>query len=162
MLTFNDYLIILVLNCWCVIEIMEERVQRLKKKGIVLTIQRLAVLELLEGSSDHPTVEAIHKRLVKIYPTLSLATVYNTLEMLKQAGEIQELNIGKKRCFDPVPEPHHHFYCWVCERILDVEINCPIVQKGYIDSHKIERVQAIFYGVCAECRKKGEKDAGVA
>jgi len=144
------------------LSLMNMKIERLKRRGVVLTIQRLAVLEFLHNTSSHPTAEAIHRELRKTYPTLSLATVYNTLEILKQAGEIQELNIGKKKHFDPIPEPHHHFYCRVCERILDVEISCPIAQKGCVDNHKIERVQAIFYGVCAECRKKGKDDAGVA
>jgi Fur family peroxide stress response transcriptional regulator len=138
---------------------MDNKIKRLKEKGVVLTIQRMAVLEVLQNSSNHPTVEEIHKKLLKKYPTLSLATVYNALEMLKQAGEIQELNIGREKRFDPSIEPHHHFYCRACERIIDLEIACPIAQKGCINGHKIESVQAIFFGICADCREKGKDNA---
>lgn len=133
---------------------MDEKIERLKKKGIVLTIQRMVVLELLHNSSNHPTAEAIHRELVGKYPTLSLATVYNTLQMLKQAGEIQELNVGKEKRFDPIPEPHHHFHCRLCKHILNVEISCPVSKKGWVDNHKVESVQAVFTGVCADCLHK--------
>lgn len=138
---------------------MKKRIERLKRKGVVLTIQRIGVLEILHNSPNHPTAEEIHKKLLEKYPTLSLATVYNTLQILKQAGEIQELNIGKEKRFDPIPGPHHHFYCRVCERIIDVEIACPVLDKGYVDNHKIENVQAVFFGICADCQKKEEKNA---
>ncbi len=138
---------------------MDNKIKRLKEKGIVLTIQRMAVLDMLHNCSNHPTVEEIHKKLLKKYPTLSLATVYNTLEMLKQAGEIQELNIGKEKRFESLLESHHHFYCLVCERIIDLEIACPTFKAGEIDGHKIESMQAIFYGTCADCREKGKDNA---
>jgi len=133
---------------------MDTKVERLKKKGVVLTIQRLAVLEFLHNTSSHPTAEAIHRGLVEKYPMLSLATVYNTLEMLKQVGEIQELNIGNTKHFDLNSEPHHHYYCRLCERILDVEISCPVAKSGWVDNHKIEGVQAVFYGICSDCLQR--------
>ena len=137
---------------------MDARIGKLKQKGIVLTIQRLAVLEFLHNSSSHPTAEAIHTKLKKRYPMISLATVYNTLEMLKQVGEIQELTIGNTKHFDPIPESHHHLYCRLCKRIIDVEISCPVCKSGRVQGHKVEEVQAVFYGICSECRQR-ESDA---
>ncbi|MBU1614597.1 transcriptional repressor [bacterium] len=134
---------------------MNEKIERLKGKGVVLTIQRLAVLEFLEASTTHPTVEEIYKALKEKYPSISQATVYSTLELLKGAGEIQELSIRKERaCFDPNSRMHHHFFCRRCERILDVSIECPVSKRGEVDGHKVEEVQAYLYGVCADCLKK--------
>ena len=134
---------------------MEVIIERLKKKGIVLTHQRLAVLRSLEGDNSHPTADDIYKKVKKKYPTISPATVYTSLEVLRQAGEIQELTIRREKViFDSNPEPHHHFFCQKCNRIIDINIGCSEAEKGWIDGHKISGVQAYFYGICSDCLKE--------
>ncbi|MEK7814270.1 MAG: Fur family transcriptional regulator [Candidatus Desantisbacteria bacterium] len=134
---------------------LQEKIERLKKKGVVLTIQRLAVLELLENACTHPTVDDIYKALKEKYPTISQATVYSTLELLRDAGEIQELSIHRdKACFDPNPKMHHHFFCRQCEKIIDIDIECPVSKQGEFNGNKVEEVQAYLYGVCVDCLKK--------
>lgn len=140
---------------------MNEKIERLKRKGVVMTLQRLAVLELLESNTHHPTVEEIYRNLKKKYPTLSRATIYTSLQVLRKAGEIQELSIRKeKTCFDPNPKPHHHFYCQGCKKIFDIEISCPVAEKGWVDGHKVKEVQAYFYGICSHCLKRQKIDEG--
>ena len=120
-----------------------------------MTLQRLAVLEFLENSAAHPTVEEIYTGLKKKYPTLSQATVYTSLQILERAGEIQELSIRKgKICFDPNPKPHHHFYCEKCKKILDINIDCPVAGKQWMEGHKVRDVQSYLYGTCSCCLKK--------
>jgi Fur family peroxide stress response transcriptional regulator len=137
---------------------MKAKIARLKRKGVAITIQRLAVLDFLESNNHHPTAEEIYRNLKKKYPTLSQATIYTSLQVLRKAGEIQELNILKEKTyFDPNPKPHHHFYCQKCKKIFDIEISCPVVEKGWVDGHKVKEVQAYFYGVCSHCLKKTEK-----
>lgn len=131
--------------------IVDEKIKMLKKKGVVLTIQRLAVLRALEGQASHPTAEEIHRALRAQYPTLSLATVYNALETLKQAGLVHELVVGKEKRFDALASLHHHFYCRMCGRIYDVPVQCPVANKGWIEGHRVENSQAVFSGVCATC-----------
>lgn len=135
---------------------MDELIQRLKEKGIVLTIQRMAVLECLLKECMHPTVEELHKSLKQKFPTISLATVYNTLEMLKQAGVVHELNIGKEKRFDLADESHHHFYCRVCKKIMDIGVACKFSELGWINNHKVESVQGVFFGICSDCLPKEE------
>ena len=134
---------------------LHEKIERLKKKGVVLTIQRLAVLELLENACTHPTVDDIYKVLKEKYPTISQATVYSTLELLRDAGEIQELSIHRdKACFDPNPRMHHHFFCRQCEKIVDIDIECPVSKQGEFEGNRVEEVQAYLYGVCVDCLEK--------
>jgi Fur family peroxide stress response transcriptional regulator len=137
----------------------DETIKRLREKGIAPTIQRLVVIEYLKKSTTHPTVEEIYEALKGDYPTFSRATVYNTLQVLKKAGLIQELTIEKEKAhYDLRAEPHHHFHCRQCRRIYDVDVDCPVIKGGYVDGHRIEMVQAYFYGLCAVCQKEG-KDA---
>ena len=117
------------------------------------------MLKCLEGDRSHPTVDEIYGRLKKKYPTISLATVYSSLESLKEAGEIQELSIRKeKTCFDPEPSPHHHFFCRKCSKVMDIEIdiNCPMHRKVESSGYIIEEAKAYFYGICSRCNKKGK------
>lgn len=140
-------------------ESVEKKIERLRRRGVVLTLQRLAVLKIL-GKEIHATAEDIYHKLAKKYPTISRATVYSSLDALKHAGEIQELTIKKEMSyFDFNPHNHHHFLCRTCGRIFDVEISCPISRKGRIHGHKVEEVQAYFYGTCRECRQ-GKKRSG--
>lgn len=138
--------------------------KRLREKGVTMTPQRMAVVEFLIKSETHPTADDIHKSIQARYPSISLATVYSTLELLKELGEIQELSIRKrgKACFDPNPDIHHHLLCRRCGRILSIEFeyprSCPIIARDIINGCKIEEVQAYLYGVCSECmEREGEQ-----
>jgi len=126
--------------------------------GLKLTPQRLAILEYLNGNTDHPSAEDIYRIVSKKYPTMSFATVYNTMEALRQRGHVRELTIDpNKKRFDPNPKPHHHLMCVKCKKTVDIhdEIKIPLPYEGNsefeIIGHHIE-----FYGICQGC-KKGEK-----
>ncbi|SHE69600.1 Fur family transcriptional regulator, peroxide stress response regulator [Desulforamulus putei DSM 12395] len=131
-------------------------IKKFKNLGLKLTPQRLAILNLLEGNAKHPSAEEIYNQLKPQYPSLSLATVYNTLEILAKAGELQEIRIkADKRHFDPNPAPHGHFLCRSCQSIYDLdagplEIQTPLNIKGYL----VEEYTLYFYGICPRCWKK--------
>lgn len=145
---------------------MKDILERLKDKGVSLTPQRMAIAEFLSKSKNHPTADEIHRVLQAKYPTMSLATVYSALELLKELGEIQELSIRKrgKACFDPNPDIHHHLLCRKCGKILSMEFDyprtCPIIARDTINGCKIEEVQAYLYGICSECmeRERGKME----
>ncbi|MBW1674761.1 MAG: transcriptional repressor [Deltaproteobacteria bacterium] len=138
---------------------MKDIIKRLKENGVTLTPQRMAVAEFLSRNKNHPTVDEIHRNIQRRYPTMSVATVYSTLKLLKELGEIQELSIRKrgKACFDPNPGLHHG-------KILDIEFdhpsNCPIIAKENIHGCKVEEIQAYLYGICSECLKKDREKKG--
>lgn len=137
---------------------MEEILTSLREQGIVLTHQRLAVLELLVNSENHPTAKDIYEKLRRRYPTISQATVYSTLELLKKVGQVRELTIrGDKACYDPMEEPHYHLFCRRCQRVLDVEIPCPPMGRELPGGHRVDEVQLYLYGICADCLGKSDR-----
>jgi Fur family transcriptional regulator, peroxide stress response regulator len=133
-----------------------QRGDKYRELGIKLTPQRIAILEYLEGNLSHPSAEDVYRAVLRKFPTMSFATVYNTLETLKQSGRVAELtgDPGKKR-FDPNPRPHHHLICTRCRRIVDVQVEfrLPVAERdraGFeITGNHIE-----FFGTCPDCKKR--------
>ena len=130
------------------------RIDYYRKLGLKITPQRMAILEYLEGNTSHPTAEDIYRHVSEKFPSMSFATVYNTLEALKEKGLVTELNIegGRKR-FDPNPEPHHHFVCTQCGKIVDISDPLELDLQNF--DHKgvtIEKFQVLLYGRCSECK----------
>ncbi len=134
----------------------KERIEYYRKLGLKITPQRLAILEYLENTPSHPSAEEIFKCVGEKFPSMSFATVYNTLEILKEKGLIREIYFepGKKR-FDPNIKPHHHMICERCYQIFDVYQKFDMeLSKKYSKKFKVTRYQVIFYGICENCQKK--------
>ena len=89
---------------------------KLKEKGHRITPQRLVILRILAESQNHPSVEDIFQKLRVHFPTTSLATVYKTIGLLKEMGEVLELGFSDdSRRFDGrQPSPHPHLICIRC------------------------------------------------
>ena len=129
----------------------------LKSKGFKLTLQRLAIIEHLEGNQKHPSAADLYAEVKKKYPMISFATVYNTLKILNEAQEIKQLTIGfDKVNFDPNTKPHDHFFCKECGRIIDIFPEKKMEIKE-IDGHLISECQVCYYGICSECMKAKKK-----
>ena len=130
--------------------------KELKALGLRVTPQRLAILDILRGNRTHPSAENIYERVLKKYPNMSVATVYNTLSKLVKGREIQELDIDpKKRRFDPCTSLHHHFYCQACGEVYDVNSDKSFFSNmKRIGGHQIESIQVNFTGKCKACSKK--------
>ncbi len=135
---------------------MKQTVVKLKQIGLRVTPQRQAILKLLEGNRTHPSAEDVYHEVLKKYPQISFATVYNTLSKLAEAGEIQELDIDpNKKRFDPCLSHHLHFYCRVCGKIYDVEDELTFPKEiQRVGGHKIEAIQVNLKGVCDVCTGK--------
>ncbi|RDV82940.1 Fur family transcriptional regulator [Ammonifex thiophilus] len=132
-----------------------ERASKLRRLGLRATPQRLAILAFLEGNRNHPSAEEIYQALKPRFPSLSLATVYSTLEILERAGEIQILTIDpERRRFDPDPTPHAHFYCRLCGRVFDLPPGEPVLEElpEEIEGFRVEKILLCVYGVCPGCR----------
>lgn len=124
-----------------------------------LTPQRLAILQYLEGNKEHPSAEEIYHHLKRQYPSLSLTTVYNTLEKLVSEGLVQEIMIdNERRRFDPNPVPHQHFFCLACRRVFDLQPPLPVPSlPREVEGFWVTKWEINLYGFCAACRLKEEE-----
>jgi len=121
-----------------------------------LTRQRKAVLEVVQNARNHPDAAWIYQEVRKKVPSISLGTVYRTLEALVSEGQIIPLaRAGEATRYDANPVPHHHLICERCGEIVDLEVELPDVLEAaraaypnlVIHSAKIE-----FHGLCENCR----------
>jgi Fur family transcriptional regulator, peroxide stress response regulator len=137
---------------------LEQIIRVLRDKGCRLTPQRVAVLRILSKSKGHPSAEQIYEEIRADYPTTSLATIYKTLNLLKNMGEVLELTFGVESHYDgKKPYPHPHVICTKCGQILDpafgtmADISQEIArQTGYQITHQ----QLNFFGLCPKCQQK--------
>jgi Fur family transcriptional regulator, peroxide stress response regulator len=133
---------------------IEEKVALLREKGLKITPQRMAVLKALDGNTSHPSAIDIYRDLTPDFPTMSLATVYNTLEVLAKSGMLLELPITKDRMnYDPDTSEHDHAYCSSCGRIFDIfpGREAPRPQQSALEGFSVLAVRKVYYGKCAGC-----------
>lgn len=130
--------------------------------GLKLTPQRLAILQYLEGNTSHPSAEMIYGVVRKLYPMMSFATVYKTIEVLKKSGHLLELKIdSERRRYDPETGQHHHLICVNCKMISDIHKDFPIeIPAEEKESFDIIGNHIEFYGICPECKQKGGNKNG--
>lgn len=129
----------------------------LQTAGLRLTPQRLAICRLLAASADHPTAQAIYNDLRPEFPSLSLATVYNTLETLLKLGAINSLGTAGDDAvhFDADTQPHVNLACTVCHRVIDLPNDhvADIEQEVAATSgYQIFGARVLYYGVCPDCQ----------
>jgi Fur family peroxide stress response transcriptional regulator len=138
---------------------VEQIVAKLKTRGYRLTPQRLAVLKILAESTDHPSAEQIYARVRVDFPMTSLATVYKTVTLLKDVGEVLELGFSDdSNHYDAKnPQPHPHLICVQCRSITDPVMNVlgtlaneVATETGYeILNHRLD-----FFGICPQCQRR--------
>ena len=129
-------------------------VQTLKSKDLRVTPQRYAVYANLLSRTDHPTVEQLLGDLNRNFPVSSQATVYSSLQALREVGLVREvlLEEGVSR-YDANVEPHHHFRCHQCGRIEDVAwdafqtLDLSQLRPGL----QPDTYEVTVYGVCDRC-----------
>jgi Fe2+ or Zn2+ uptake regulation protein len=127
-----------------------------RTRGLKMTPQRRLIVDYLQSATNHPTADEVLKAVNDRYPMTSRATVYNTLNWLKEAGMVREVFEGGDLRFDPNTGGHHHFVCRVCGRIEDVECDlvgelrfCPLPGK-----QEVEVYEVTLRGLCADCSEK--------
>lgn len=135
-------------------------VKRLKDGDYRITPQRYAILKVLGSSHLHPSAEDIYAELIDTFPTMSLATVYKTLNLLKSENEVLELEFSDlgNRYDGNRPYAHPHVICTDCGSIVDPsQLDLEEITKNMMNEtgFKIETHRLDFYGICPDCQTKG-------
>jgi Fur family transcriptional regulator, peroxide stress response regulator len=138
-------------------ERMAHFAERCRNGGLAVTPQRLAIIEALLATADHPSAETVFEAVRKLHPHISLATVHRTLETLCAIGEARKVTtLHDSARFDGNLAPHHHVVCVRCRRIRDVEISG---LERMIDGHAaLQGFQPLGWSLeiqalCDDCRK---------
>lgn len=134
-----------------------DTIQKLKSSKLKVTPQRIAILEYLEMSKEHPSAEIIYNAVSKSHPSISLATVYKTLDTFREANLVMEFNVGEDaHRYDGNAFIHPHFICNCCNSVLDMNEPDSIHQL-FTDFEKcnenlnFENHSLYFYGRCEKC-----------
>lgn len=132
-----------------------EFVEALRAAGYRITPQRLEICRALAESREHPTPQAIYRRIRAKVPSVSQATVYNTLTVLRDLGEVVEVGLGQDRTYyEPHPTPHANLICLRCGKIEDVDdpqVGALSERLASREGFSIKAAHMDIYGVCRAC-----------
>jgi len=136
---------------------LNQIVEKLREREYRLTPQRLAVLKILAASHGHPSVERIFEQVRMDFPTTSLATVYKTVSLVKELGEVLELGFSddSNRYDGNKPYPHPHLVCTQCKKIIDPDLASLHHMTEELEQEtgfRIVNHRLDFFGICPDCR----------
>jgi Fur family peroxide stress response transcriptional regulator len=124
-------------------------------KSLGLTKQREVVLQVIRDSHDHLTANEVFNCSKQLLPSISFATVYNSLRFLKDAGHIAEISFGNGASrFDKITSRHDHAFCTECGKLVDMHLDLPtevVTQATKFSNFKLESLEVTLRGKCPEC-----------
>lgn len=132
----------------------DELTELFRQRGLKVTAQRQCIFRVLHDNPMHPTAESVYAVARAEMPTMSLKTVYATLNDLADMGEIHRLDVGTGSArFDPNVEGHHHLVCTSCGKVRDLHAEYPDVRvpAGRRQGFTITSAEVVFRGLCADC-----------
>ena len=135
--------------------------QRCQEHGLKVTPKRVLIYEQLINSLDHPSPEALFRRIREKAPRISLDTVYRTLATFHDMGLVDMVEgFALTKRFDPNQDNHHHARCIRCQAILDFEspdydhLKIPAsIRKAF----NVQRVRVTIEGLCQNCQSAESK-----
>jgi Fur family peroxide stress response transcriptional regulator len=136
---------------------LEQIVSSLRDEGLRITPQRIAIVDYLLKTEDHPSAELIHKVVRKRYPMVSLSTVYKTLDLLKEKKLVNEIEVEGESRFDAHTDEHINLICMKCGKIDDIdeeylkEIQVKAAKKS---KYLILKSNFELHGYCNSCKSK--------
>jgi Fur family peroxide stress response transcriptional regulator len=135
---------------------MAQLVERLHQVGLKATGPRLQILAALEHDQNHPTVEQLYQALRKKYPSLSLSTVYQTLEAFLRTGLCRRVtDIDDRLRVDGTPQDHDHALCRLCGTIFDIDrqhLPLPSPPAFLPNDLLVTGLRLEYEVICAKCR----------
>jgi Fur family peroxide stress response transcriptional regulator len=134
-----------------------ELMAALKEHDFRLTPQRIELVRLIASSEGHPSAAELYSRVKRRFPTMSHATVYKTLTLLKELGQVLEINLRDDSHYDGHrPDPHPHLICMNCKRIVDGEASldqATIKNLERASGFRIVHSQIELHGLCPDCQR---------
>jgi len=138
----------------------DELISALKESDFRLTPQRIELVRLIASSEGHPSAAQLYVKIKTKFPTMSHATVYKTLALLKEMNQVLEIDLRDDSRYDGNrPAPHPHLICIQCNKIVDGDLDLDpssIKKLEKASGFQIVRPQIVFYGLCPDCRKGKE------
>lgn len=138
---------------------MSERIKKInnaKAGAVKLTKQRQAVLSVVADAEDHLTASEVFEKSRKLFPSISYATVYNSLRYLKEAGLIVEITFGNGASrYDSQTSRHDHAICTQCGKLSDFDLaeTAELMRSAARRTRfKPESIHLTLMGVCPDCR----------
>lgn len=129
-------------------------IEKLEHAGIRPSAQRVAIAAYVLATEEHPSADEVWNRVKAEFPMVSRATVYNTLQLFREHGLVQQLVLAEGSVvFDPKVEPHHHFVDDETGAIHDIPWTA--LRVGKVD--ELEGVDVRDYMVVVRGRKKDGK-----
>jgi Fur family transcriptional regulator, peroxide stress response regulator len=130
----------------------------LKERNFRLTPQRVELVRLIAASEGHPSASQLYTKIKNQFPTMSHATVYKTLALLKEMNQVLEIDLRDDSHYDGNrPQPHPHLICVKCNKIIDAEVSLDqesLQRLEQTSGYKILRPQISLYGLCLDCQKE--------
>jgi Fe2+ or Zn2+ uptake regulation protein len=120
-----------------------------------VTPQRVVVHRALRELDRHVTADELLDAVTERLPSVSLPTIYATLELLEELGMVRRLQRSGTTLFDPRTEPHHHLVCTSCGSVQDLDSaldSAALERAAGRHDFEPERVEAIVHGRCRDCR----------
>lgn len=134
---------------------MEQVKKLLESHKIRPSHHRILILKYLCGTKNHPTVEEIYRELARQAPTLTKATIYNSLRVFQEKNLVVSFNTsGGEARYDYKSSAHAHFHCMNCGQVIDVLSKYPCYEIKNVGPNKVLQVQLFFKGLCGKCLKK--------
>jgi Fur family peroxide stress response transcriptional regulator len=140
-----------------VVHTPDELTLAFRHRGLKVTPQRQCIFRILHANEFHPTAEAVYAEAVAEMPTISLRTVYQTLNDLADMGEIRSLDLGTGSArFDSNTDGHHHLVCDRCGRVRDVYVDDQSVRlpPRKTQGYRVTSTEIVFRGLCDQCSTK--------
>lgn len=135
---------------------LQRFVEACRTRGLSVTHQRLAIYGVLAQTEEHPSAERIYDLVRRQYPTISLATVYKTLDTLEAIGLISKVNnLHESARFDANRDRHHHLVCTKCHKVIDFYdedlASLPVPERVLGGAFRVTDYQLQLNGLCGDC-----------
>ena len=141
---------------------MSEAIERLRQVGLKATGPRLMILAALEQNRSHPTAEQLYETLRPDYPSLSLSTVYQTLDAFLRTGLCRRVSAsGDRLRIDGTPQDHDHAICYACGTVFDIDrqlLPLPAPPSTLPQGLQVTGLRVEYDVICPPCRMASRQD----